>query len=248
MYFEDQNLCKYQVVPRNILFSYQIGQQWEPSGQILSSHNSSFCKVKKSKGTLNAHGCIYGSMIPVFVPSKKSKRTLNALVCIYVSLSLVFLLSKKSKGLTLNAFALVYLYLCRKNLKYWNICCCGYSFFNCFHATEIENWTACLSLTSKDVTSSKCFHRWKAHTFELPPSTSFSDIMSYPIFWTCFGGSHLRFEYWISWLSVVTSSKCFHRLTLLNFLPCFQTWCPPFYKLPNILNMFWRQPFEIGSW
>ena len=74
MYFEDQNLCKYQVVPRNILFSYQIGQQWEPSGQILSSHNSSFCKVKKSKGTLNAHVCIYGCLSSVFF--QKSKRTL----------------------------------------------------------------------------------------------------------------------------------------------------------------------------
>ena len=29
-------------------------------------------------------------------------------------------------------------------------------------------------------------------------------------------------------------------------LPCFQTWCLPFDKLASILNMFWKQPFEIS--
>ena len=82
-----------------------------------------------------------------------------------------------------------------------------------------------------------------------PPSSSFSDIMSYPVFWTtCSGGSHLRFKYWIYWLSVVTSSKCFHTFELLPPSLAFRHDVLPFYKLPSILNMFWRQPFEICSW
>ena len=53
------------------------------------------------------------------------------------------------------------------------------------------------------------------------------------------------------WDLNITSSKCVFTGTHLWTsapLPCFQTWCPPFYELASILNMFWRQPFEICSW
>ena len=167
MYFEDQNLCKYQVVPRNILFSYQIGQQWEPSGQILSSHNSSFCKVKKSKGTLNAHVCIYGCLSSVFFPSKKSKRTLF----LFMFLCLRYFCFQKIKGTYIEClWSLVYLYLCRTNLEtlkhlllwiFWKV-----RFF-------CGTWQCCVCLSLSSAWSSDCFQlfsydwNWKSNSLSV---------------------------------------------------------------------------------
>ena len=98
---------------------------------------------------------------------------------------------------------------------------------------DLKYWISWLSV----VTSSKCFLML---TFlNLFPPLLLSDMMGYPVFWICSGGSHLRFEYY-------KLKMCFHRHTLMNICP------PPLLPdmMPPLLwaSQYFEHVLEAAIW